>query len=316
MLRVLLFQADGQLVRGGEELLSEPVPEGGAVWIDFEGRAKDAERRLLEMGFHPLAVEDVFTLQHLPKLEVYGDHLFVLVRGVDFSRSRLETLKLAAFLSARRLVTCHRAPLRSITSVRRQLEEEGRGRPDMIHLFYLLCDELLGHYFPVVDTIAAEIEELEEEIFDDPRQEQLERLRDLSRQLSLLRRVMLPHRQVFQRLASRQLALIGEHQALYFRDLYDDVFRMADAAEQQRDQLASAKDTYLSMVAQGTNEVMKVLTLFSAVLLPLTFIVGVYGMNFRYMPEIEWRYGYFVVLGAMACLVAGMLWWFRRKRWL
>lgn len=315
MIRVALFQQDGAVQLGREELLELPVPEGGAVWVDLEGRTQIYEQRLLDWGFHPLAVEDVFTLQHQPKLEEYADHLFLIVRGIDFNRAKLETLKLAAFLQPSRLITCHRAPMRSVNAVLQKLEETGRGRSSMPHLLYRLCDEIVDHYFPVVEGIGGELEELEEEIFDDPRQEQLERLRELSRRLSTVRRVMLPHRQVFNHLASRRVDFIDDHQAIYFRDVYDNVFRLGDAADQQREQLAAAKDTYLSMVAQRTNEVMKVLTLFSATLLPLTFLAGLYGMNFEYMPETRWPYAYFAVLGVMAGLAAGMLWWFRRRRW-
>lgn len=316
MIRVAFFQPDGAVQIGGPELLETPVPEGGAVWVDFEGLAPELEQRLLDWGFHPLAVEDVFTLQHQPKIEEYSDYLFVIVRGIDFNLAQLETLKLAAFLQPGRLITCHRAPMRSVNGVLKKLAETGRGRTSMAHLFYRICDEMVDLYFPAVDTIAGEIEDLEEEIFDDPDQSQLVTLRELSRRLTAVRRVMLPHRQVFNHLASRQVALIDDQEAIYFRDVYDNVFRLGDATDQQREQLAGAKDIYLSMVAQRTNEVMKVLTLFSAMLLPLTFIAGLYGMNFDYIPETGWRYGYFAVLGVMAVLATGMLWWFRRRRWL
>lgn len=316
MIRVVLFQPDETIQTGGEELLDRGIPEGGAMWVDMEGRTSAFESWLEAQGFHPLAIEDVFTLQHQPKIEEYGDHLFVIVRGIDFNREKLETLKLAGFLRSNLLVTCHRAPMRSIAAVRQRLAETGRGRTSVVHHFYRICDELVDLYFPVVESIGHEIEELEEEIFDNPEPEQWERLRELSRRLAAVRRVMLPHRQVFNHLASREVGLIDVHEAVYFRDVYDNVFRLGEVAEYQRDQLSGAKDTYLSMVAQRTNEVMKVLTLFSAMLLPLTFIAGLYGMNFDYMPETGWRYGYFGVLGLMAALAAGMLWWFRRRGWL
>jgi magnesium transporter len=128
--------------------------------------------------------------------------------------------------------------------------------------------------------------------------------------------VLLPHRQIFNRLASRQHAIISEQEAIYFRDLYDSIFRLLEAADHQREQLASAKDTYLSAIAQRTNDVMKVLTLFSALLLPLTFITGIYGMNFEVLPGAGWRWGFYIVLGGMGLLAGGMILWFRRKRWL
>ena len=312
----MLFQPDGGVEVGGAELAEQPVPAGGAVWIDFEGKSRDYERRLLAMGFHPLSVEDVFTLQHQPKLEEYDEYLFVIIRGIDFNRQRLETLKLAAFVQPGRLVTCHRAPLRSVAAVRRKLEEARQGKGDVVHLFYQVCDELIDYYFPVLEEIGREIEEIEDEIFESPDQAQLERIQSLRRRLATLRRVMLPHRTIFNRLASRQAPFIDEVEAVYFRDVYDNVFRLADATDHLREQLSSAKDTYLSTVSQRTNDVMKVLTVFSAILLPLTFIAGVYGMNFQHMPELESRYGYFLVLGGMAALAIGMLGWFRHKDWL
>jgi len=301
---------------GGEELLDAQIPEGGALWVDMEGRTSAFESWLRNQGFHPLAIEDVFTLQHQPKIEEYGDDLFVIVRGINFNREKLETLKLAAFLRPNLLVTCHRAPMRSIATVWQRVAESGEGRISVVHLFYRICDEMVDLYFPVVESIGHEIEELEELIFDNPEQEQWEKLRGLSRRLAAVRRVMMPHRQVFNHLASQQTRLIDAQESIYFRDIYDNVFRLGDVAEHQRDQLIGAKDTYLSMVAQRTNEVMKVLTLFSAMLLPLTFIAGLYGMNFDYIPETGWRYGYFIVLGLMAMLASGMLWWFRRRGWL
>ena len=129
---------------------------------------------------------------------------------------------------------------------------------------------------------------------------------------------MLPHRQVFNHLATSGASLpyLDTQSALYFRDIYDNVFRLADAIDQQREALGNAKDTYLSVVSQRTNDIMKVLTLFSAILLPLTFIAGVYGMNFENMPELHSRYGYFAVLGIMVSVGVGLVAWFRHKRWL
>jgi magnesium transporter len=316
VIHTVLFHADGRLQFGGSELLDAPLPEGASLWVDIEGRTRDYADRLLAMGYHPLAVEDVFLLQHQPKLEEYPGYLFVIVRGIDVSRLRLETLKLAAFLEPNRLVTCHRAPMRGIATVRRKLSDTGRARPNMPHLFYMICDELVDHYFPIVEEVGGEFEELEEEIFENPRQQQLERIQELRRRMSTLRRVLLPHRQIFNRLASRQHAIISEQEAIYFRDLYDSIFRLLEAADHQREQLASAKDTYLSAIAQRTNDVMKVLTLFSALLLPLTFITGIYGMNFEVLPGAGWRWGFYIVLGGMGLLAGGMILWFRRKRWL
>jgi magnesium transporter len=321
-LEVTRCHQDGSVRCGGRELLAEALPDGGWLWVDVEGQDRDTEAWLLAQGFHPLAVEDTLTLQHQPKVEEYGDALFTIVRGIDFNKQdeELGTLKLAAFLETRRLVTVHRAPMRSVDGVRQKIASSAKaplGGP--CHLLYLICDQLVDLYFPIVEETAEEIEELEEKIFDLPEPAHLQRILALRRRLATLRRVMLPHRQVFSHLAnsgSGQVPQIDAQAALYFRDIYDNVFRLADAIDLQRDALANSKDTYLSVVSQRTNDIMKVLTLFSAILLPLTFIAGVYGMNFDNMPELHSRYGYFATLTTMIVVAVGLLTWFRRKRWL
>jgi len=323
VIRVILFQADGSIRCGGEELLQSEPPEGGALWIDLEGPDKRYEKWLLEWGCHPLAVEDTFTLEHQPKVEEYGSSLFVIVRGIDFNAKKdpegekLKTLKLAIFLSERRLITVHRAPLRSVQVVLDRLEELGQAFPDgVVQIMWSICDEMMDLYFPIVDAVGEEIEDLHDEILEESRHEHLERVLHLRRKLSTLRRSMLPHRQVFNHLASSRSPLIGDTGALNFRDTQDNVLRLADGIEQHRDMLTNLKDTYLSVVAQRTNDIMRVLTVFSAVILPLTFIAGVYGMNFDNMPELHTRIGYFVVLGLMVAVAGSMLAWFKRKGWL
>jgi magnesium transporter len=323
VIRVLLCDGPGGLRSGGLELLDEPVPEGGSVWIDIEAPHKQEEELLLSWGFHPLAVEDTFTLQHQPKIEDYGETLFAIARGLDFNEKKdapadeLRTLKLAAFLSRQRLVTVHRLRLRSVEAVHRKLVEGGRAFPGgPAQILWSICDEMMDLYFPIVDAIGTEVERLEAEIFERPSQDQLGRVLTLRRKLSTLRRNMLPHRSVFQHLASSRSAALDDSAALNFRDTLDNVTRLTDAIDQQRDLLSNVKDTYLSVVAQRTNDVMRVLTVFSAIILPLSLIAGIYGMNFQHMPELAWPWGYFGVLGLMATLAAGMLAWFRHKDWL
>jgi magnesium transporter len=320
-MEVMRGLADGSVVCGGPELLAAPAPDGSWLWVDIEGLDADTESVLLAQGYHPLAIEDTLTLAHQPKVEEYDGYLFTIVRGVDFNKQDedLGTLKLASFLDGRRLFTVRRAPMRSVAGVRQKIAASGKapqGGP--CHLLYLIFDQLIDFYFPIVDETAEEIEALEEQIFDLPRPEHLQRVLGLRRRLATLRRVMLPHRQVFSHLASssQHTPYLDAQSALFFRDIYDNVFRLADAIDLQREGLANTKDTYLSVVSQRTNDIMKVLTLFSALLLPLTFIAGVYGMNFENMPELHSRYGYFATLGTMMVVAVALLTWFRHKRWL
>jgi magnesium transporter len=319
MIQVTVILPDNSLHCGGHELLDAPQPEGAQVWIDVEGHTPDNEQLITAMQFHPLAIEDTFTLQHQPRFEEYENHLFVIVRGIDFNKKsdRLDTLKLAAFLTKDRLVTFHRAPMRSVNAVRERFKEVGRApRGGLPHLLYLIYDELISLYQPLVDEVGSEVEVLEEEIFREPRQEHLVTIQRLKQRLSTIRRVMLPHRQVFNHLATGSAEEISDSEALYFRDVYDDIVRLTESVDVMRELLSSARDTYMSVVGQRTNEIMKVLTVISAVLLPLTVITGIYGMNFEHMPELASRGGYPAVVGTMVLVAGGMLLWFRRKGWI
>jgi magnesium transporter len=323
VIRVVVFEADGALRCGGEELLGVEPPAGGSIWVDLQGPDPKNESRLAGWGFHPLAIEDTFTLQHQPKVEEYADHVFVIVRGLDLNpqkqaaSDRIGTLKLAAFLSKNRLVTCHRAALRSLEVTYGRIQEKGKALPGGVaQVLWTVCDEMMDLYFPVVDGIGDEIEELEVDVIEGPEQSQLQRVLALRRKLSTLRRTMLPHRQVFNHLANSRGELVDDTAALNFRDTLDNVLRLTDAIDQQVELLANVKDTYLSVLSQRTNEIMRVLTGFSAIVLPLSLIAGIYGMNFENMPELQTRWGYFAVLGVMAGVAAGMLVWFRRRDWL
>lgn len=321
MIRVMIFGADGIARCGGAELVAEALDPAIAGWIDMEGEPEFAEKLLREQGFHPLAIEDTFTLYHQPRVEEYGDHLFVIVRGIDFNSDQavgeLQTLKLAAFLRTNLLITIHRAGLRSVRAVRARVEESGRAmHGGVVQVLWSICDEMIDLYFPIVDEIGVQMEKLEQEVLDDAEREDLQTILDMRRKLGVLRRTMLPHRAVFSHLANSRDALFDATASLNFRDTLENVLRLTDAIDQQRDQLSNVKDTYLSVVSQRTNEIMKVLTLFSAIMLPLTFIAGVYGMNFENMPELQSRYGYFAVLAVMIVVAIGMVTWFRRRNWL
>jgi len=323
VIRVTQFLADGGVQCGGEEMLTREIPAEGALWIDLEGPDPRYEPFLVDCGFHPLAIEDTFTLHHQPKVEEYDDTIFVIVRGLDFnvaepvSDGDIQTLKLAAFLSKGRLVTAHRAPMKSVDAVHARISETRRAfSGGAVQILWSICDEMMDHYVPVVDAVGTDIDAIEDDLLADPRREHLERILDLRRRLGTLRRNMLPHRQVFSHLAGSRSGPIDDTGGLNFRDTQDNVLRLADAIEQQRDLLNNLKDTYLSVVAQRTNDIMRVLTVFSAIILPLSLVAGIYGMNFQAMPELAKPWGYPMALGIMAAIAIGLLAWFRRKNWI
>ena len=317
-IQVVQFFEDGRVVCGASELLTGPEAGVRAVWIDLEGQNTENRDLIGRMGFHPLAVEDTFTLHHQPRVEEYDDSLFIIVRGLNFNTKgdRLDTLKLAAFLRADCLVTYHREPLRSIEAVRHRLAETHYApRGGLAHLLYLVYNELISYYHPVIDDIATDIEELEEEIFRDPKPVHLEQIWKLRSQLSTVRKVMLPHRQVFNHLATGSPEEISDSEALYYRDVFDQILHVIDVVDLQREQLSTLRDLYLSSISQRTNDIMRVLTVISAIILPMTLIAGIYGMNFQHMPELALRWAYPAALSLMLAVGAGMAIFSKRKGW-
>jgi magnesium transporter len=174
---------------------------------------------------------------------------------------------------------------------------------------------MIEHYFPVLESLEEEIDAIEDELLGDCGPETLDRVLATKRRVQEIKRTLAPHREIFTRVGRDPFPMIAPQSVVFYRDLYDSTVRLSEAADSYRDLLTNLFDAYLSVVSQRINEVMKVLTVIATILLPLTFIVGVYGMNFDHMPELHWRYGYYVVWGVMVAIAAGLLWGFRRRGW-
>lgn len=321
MLSVVRFDPDGP-ARAFPTLEASgwSAGQGSAVWVDLE-EPTPAELELLAdpFRFHPLAIEDCLTPEHQPKVELFGDVTFVIVRGIDFNPpvAEFQTLKLAAFLGPDYLVTYHRRPMRSVRTVHDKLAAETgpafRG-PD--YLLYEILDHLVEFYFPILDGVEEDIDAIDADLFSNGTPEVLDRIHASRRHVQEVKRALAPHREVFGRLARGETHGVTAATTPFYRDLYDSTLRLVELADSYRDLLASSFDAYLSIVSQRLNEVMKVLTIFATIMLPLTFIAGVYGMNFETMPELGWRYGYPIVWGIMIAIAGGLLWFFHRRGWL
>jgi magnesium transporter len=295
--------------------------EGALHWIDLEQPTPE-EASILSgaFHFHPLAIEDCLEDVHHPKLDEYDDYLFAVVHGIRFDAPTEEfvTRELDIFLSPTYLVTHHKGPMRSITALRDQC---GKGLQTGIprgtaFLLHAILDQMFEHYFPSLDAIEDQIQMLQVECFERPSTETLEKVFALRRDVMMLRRITLPQREIMHRLARGDYPGINDKVALYFRDIYDNLYRIVDAAMQYQDLVQSTMDAYLSSVNNRLNETMKRLTVISALLMPLTVITGIYGMNFEFMPELHWRYGYVAVLAVMASLSAVLIYWFKKKQWI
>jgi magnesium transporter len=314
--RVELSEGSGRVV---------PPPDGVLRWVDLQ--AQDAPQlELLRERFniHPLAIEDCAHFDQRPKEDEYGDHLFLVTQGFASRGERVDELELQelhAFLGERYLLTVHLGEIDALQRVWARLAGEARlFARGVDFVYYLVADGIVDDVFPILDRIADELEELEDAVLGSPQRKDLQRIFALKRHLVSMRKVLSPQRDVLGLLAKRGDARVSERTALYLRDVYDHLVRINESIEANRDLLGNALDAYLSAVGQRTNEIMKHLTLLSAVFLPLAFVVGFFGQNFDNFPLLkEWVHSDGLMWAMVALCVAtpiGMLVWFKHKDWL
>lgn len=297
------------------------LESGAKLWIDAGGANAEIAWFLGDvLKLHPLAIEDILQERMVPKVEDYGDYLYVVVHGVVRDREDpeiLETHEIDIVLTERWIFTQHHGGSRSVEAVEQELVRNprllDRGPGFIAHA---VLDHLVDYYTPVVDAFDEDVDEVEALVVEHPRSEVLSRIFRLKRSLQRLRRVAVYQREVLKRLSRGEFELIPEKALPFYRDVYDHFVRVADLTDSYRELLSGALDAYLSVVSNRTNDIMKALTLVATVMLPVTFIAGVYGMNFEHMPELKWRYGYQFALGLMGAVAGGMLIWFRRRKWI
>ena len=293
----------------------------GLLWIDIED-VKDDDATLLSdvFGFHPLAVEDCVSRNiHPPKIDDFEDYLFVIVHGINYfiESDVVETTELALFVGKNYVVTTHDVPMRSVSSVLDRIQKDDRlMRRGADFLTHDLIDALVDNIMPTIDEMNDKSVTVEAEALHDPGKETLATIMQLKRSILALERVMSPQRGIIDRFSRGEYALISERAGIYYRNIYDHLLRIEMLTYNLRDMVESTLSTYLSSVSNRMNEVMKVLTLIATIFIPLTFIAGIYGMNFVNMPELAWRYGYFIILGVMAVIGISLAVYFKRKSWL
>ncbi|HPA50662.1 MAG TPA: magnesium/cobalt transporter CorA [Thermoanaerobaculia bacterium] len=298
-----------------------PGLAGRSIWVDVEDPT-DAEARALAdvCGFHHLTVEDALTPVQPPKVEEFEGYLFLLFRGLRPTDEgfELESYKLAVYLGPSFLVTVHRRPVAACREVSRLvLERDLPMESQMDRVLHALVDRMMDEILPILDRFEERLEELEEAVFSrSPHREVLQELLGMKRQLLTIRRLVAPQREMLGRLARRDLPFIEERTSHYFRDVYDHVARMEETTMVLTDLASGALEAQLSVASNRLNEIVKVLTIFSAIWMPLTFLAGVYGMNFEFLPELKIRWFYPALWGAWIAIAAGMLAVFRWRRWI
>jgi magnesium transporter len=322
-IRVSLLK-DGVLRQGDVALIDDWTREAEdqKLWVDIQEPAQAVIEPLLEerFGFHELAAEDTLSPNTLPKYDSFSQYDFFIFRTVDVNVSahQSETYKIAAFLGKNFLFTVHRRPLVTVDSVcnrlgsgDRRLLERG---PDF--LLYAIVDAMVDAHFPLLEQIEEAVDDLQDRIFENADNMHLDELLHLKRDINVLRRHSLPQRELLNQISRGDARFIQREHLIYFRDVYDHMFRISETIDVDRDQMTGTMDAYLSVVANRTNDIMKVLTIFSAVMLPLTLVAGIYGMNFEHMPELKWLHGYPFALGLMGIVTLVMLGFFVSRGWI
>ena len=294
----------------------------GVSWINITGlhEVETLAQFGDAFGLHPLVLEDVLNTDQRPKLEDYGEYLYIVIKrlGNGAPANEISTEQISLILGRNLVISFLESDSGVFNGVKdRILNNRGRIRQlGADYLAYTLMDAVVDNYFAIFEKLGERIEILQETIISRPTPASLQTLHALKRELLFLRKSVWPLREVVSGLHRGDSTLIHKDTWFYLRDVYDHTIHVIDTIETYRDMLASMMDIYLSSLSIRLNEVMKVLTIIATIFMPLTFIVGLYGMNFQHMPELSWRWGYPLVLLVMAGVTAGMLVFFRRKKWI
>ena len=304
----------------------------GVLWVDMENpdEAEDETILVSLLDFHPLSIEDTRRGSgddpHLPKVDEFPEYLFVIFSVVERvqageaelrSGPSIRTRQLSAYITSRVLVTHHYQALRSIGTVSQFLNknpEVMKRGPD--YLFHLIIDDVVDHYTPILDGLDDALDWLEKDVFHSPRPQTMAHVLQMKRTIMTIRRIAFYQREMLNRLSRGEFDLISANEMVYYRNVYDHLVRMTDIADTYRDMISGLLDAYLSVTSNRLNQVMKVLTIISTIFLPLSFITGFFGMNFAYLPTLEWEYGTALASGIMILVAAVMLWIFKRNHWM
>lgn len=321
MLYCHYFTPDGKLKAANDAATVRQVFQDGTLyWVDLENPTESEEEILWEIfNFHQLAVEDCISTHQYPKIDDYGDYLYIIVHAVDYNKKDgvFRTTELDAFLTPQFVVTFHYDLMRSTTQQRHRLTE-GAIPPDRRPAFLLhqILDALIHNYGPAMEGFEKRISNIEELIIKKPDQRVLDRIFQFKKEVLNLKRIVGPQREVINRLSRGEFRLIPPELRAYYRDVFDEISRYAEMAESHRDVIMMALDAYLSASSNRLNEVMRALTLISTIFLPLTFITGLFGMNFHHIPGAQNWWGFYITIGASALVGVGMFIYFKLKKWI
>jgi magnesium transporter len=309
----------------GAKTIEESYPfkdKPTVTWINIDGlhEVEIIEKLGSHFGLHPLLLEDILNTDQRPKMEDYGDYIFVVLKMLypGENKDEIEAEQVSLILGSNFVISLQESEGDVFNPIRDRIRKnKGRIRKaGADYLAYALLDAIVDNYFLILENVGEKIEDTEQQLAANPSPETLQYIRELKSEMIFLRKSIWPLRELISGLERGESTLIHESTGAYLRDVYDHTIQVIDTVESYRDMISGMVDIYLSSISNKMNEVMKVLTIFASIFIPLTFVAGVYGMNFEFMPELTWRWGYFALLGFMALVGITLVVYFKRKRWL
>jgi len=300
--------------------LASPRPGWTTVrWVNVNGLNPHVVNQLREhYHFHTLAAEDVLRVPQRPKIEMFDGHLFIVVRMLMWREERLHSEQVSLFLFPDTLLTFQETAGDVWNPIRQRIEKPGSRLRlhDASYLLYALLDAVVDHCFPILEAYGETLEELEKQVMTDPTVEVHQRIHTVKRELASLRRVVWPMREVANELQRDETEGIAKPVRTYLRDVYDHTIQVMDIVETHREMAGGLNDLYMSAVSNRMNEIMKVLTIMASFFIPITFVAGVYGMNFEVLPELHWKYSYAIFWAVCLGISGSLAVFFYRKRWI
>ncbi|MGB3341360.1 MAG: magnesium/cobalt transporter CorA [bacterium] len=292
------------------------------TWINIDGLHDiDLMEKIgKHFDLHPLILEDILNTGQRPKMEDFEKYIFIVLKMIYYNEkeNEIKAEQVSLILGTNFVISFQEKPGDVFDPLRERIKKaKGRIRKaEADYLLYSLLDAVIDSYFSILEKFGDRIENLEEIVVTEPKPGSLKAIHELKREMIYLRKSVWPLREVINNFGKAESPLVHESTNIYLRDIYDHTIQVIDTIETFRDMLSGLHDTYLSSISNKMNEIMKVLTIFAALFIPLTFIAGVYGMNFQFMPELGWHWGYFSVWGVIIAVGLSMLFYFKRKKWL
>ncbi|MBP0904105.1 magnesium/cobalt transporter CorA [Mariniflexile gromovii] len=292
------------------------------TWININGlnHVEEIEKLGIHYDLHPLVLEDLVSISQRPKIDEYDDYLFVVVKMLYPDKDETIISEQISFILGKGYVLSFQESEGDVFDAVRERIRQGKGRARTMqadYLLYILMDAIVDHYFTIIETLGDKIEDYEDRIFSGHVDKNINKdIQDLKREILKIRRAIFPLREVINRIEKHESTLILKKTKTFYRDIYDHLIQVSENIDIYREMIWSLMDMYMTTISNKMNEVMKVLTIMASIFIPLTFIAGIYGMNFDYIPELHYKYSYFILWGVMIAMFLGMLYYFKRKKWL